>query len=345
VKLFTKDPLDAARDSKVNLTERLAVAAESVKERLKTARRLAVDGADDKALDVAEAEVRAAQDRVGTLTVAILEVENNIADLVAEKARLEDEKIRAATVLELEAIERDFTRAADDTVSSAKQLSDVATRMGTFLPDAVGLSIFAGSAASEIPANAAMLKTILRGYISGVVSGGGRATLPQQPAPAAFSDPPKPALVKVCAIKKIAHTVDGAVRTSPPGSHVELLPEVASRALTLGAVCELSDPRAKHFESQRSPYVPEISNCVGLDAESRAAVSAAADPTGGVVQPIRRSAPPGIADASRPTLQQVAAMRTLPPGFTEIDRGPPVTLSTPAGNPTPGQPPEDNDDE
>src|SRR5450631_3105488 len=291
VKLFTKDPLDAARDSKTKLAERLAAAETAVIEKKATTKRLAVEGADDSVLDKAEAACRAAQDRVSTLTVAILEVENNIADLVAEKFKQEDEKIRAATVLELEVIERDFTRAADDTVSSAKRLSEVATRMATFIPDAAGLSIFAASVASETPANVVMLKTLLRGHVSTVLSGHGRATIPQPAAPAVLlAPPPLPALVEVISVKNVAWTVEGLTKTSHAGYKITLAPAIASNAIKIGACVEPSDPRAKFHSSQRKVTTPLLINCVPLDDAARRAV-AVAEPRG-VVEPIRRSAPP-----------------------------------------------------
>lgn len=339
MKLFTKDPLDAARDSLVKLTERRAIAESVVIEKKESTKRLAVDGADDAVLDKAEAAVRAASDRVDTLTVAIREVENNISVLVAEQAAAADQKVRAATVVELEAIERDLTKAADDFVSAAKRLSDVATKMCTFMPDAIGLSIFAASAGSEVPPNAVMLKTLLKGHASAVISGHGRATLPQ-PAPAALPAPPKPKMVQVCSVKSIAWHDGNTVRTAHAGYKIDLLPDVAAAALKIGAVCQPSDPMAKHHGDQRKVTVPELINCVPLDDAARRAI-AAAEPRG-VVEPIRRSAPPGIADASRP-LYQVAAMRNLPPGFTVVDRGPSFTVTTPAGNAQPGQ--EGADDE
>ena len=336
MKLFTKeDPLDAARDSLVKLTDRLAVAAESVKERLKTARRLAVDGADDKALDVAEAAVRAARDRVDTLTVAVREVEKSIADLEAEKVRQEDEKIRAATVVELEAIERDLTKAADDFTYTAKQLSEIAGKISPFITDATGLAIFAASAASEIPPNVVMLKSLLKSHASGVISGHGRATLPQ---PASIPQPVQPPApkVEVVSIKNVAFHDGNVIRTVHPGHKLALIPAVATQALEIGACVEPTDPRAKHHELQRKPTVPELTNCIPLDSHAAAAI-AAADPRGNVVSPIRRSAPPGIVDAAMPLPQRVASRAALPPGFEPLDRGPAYTVRVPAGNPTPGQ--------
>jgi hypothetical protein len=334
VKLFTKDPLDAARDSLAKLTERLATAESVVIEKKESTKKLAVEGADDKALDVAEGAVRAARDRVDTLTVATREVENTISLLEAEQAAAADQKVRAATVVELEAIERDLTKAADDTVSSARRLSDVATRMGTFMPDAVGLSIFAASVASEVPPNVAMLKTLLKGHISGVISGHGRATLPQ-PAQPALPAPPKPVLVEVISIKNIAFHDGPTIRTVHPGYKVALSPETAAHALKIGACVEPQDPRAEHHVDQRKATTPLLENCVGLDEAARRAI-VSAEPRG-VVQPIRRSAPPGIADASRPTLQQ-AAMRSVDDHGNEFELTPgkAYTVSIPRENPQPG---------
>jgi hypothetical protein len=335
VKLFTKDPLDAARDSLVKLTERLATAGSVVIEKKESTKRLAVDGADDAALDKAEAAVRAASDRVGTLTVAILEVGNTISVLEAEQAAAADQKVRAATVVELEAIERNLTKAADDTVSSAKRLSEVATRMGTFMPDAVGLSIFAASAASEIPPNVVLLKSLLKGYISGVVSGGGRATLPQ-PAPAPSPTPPKPELVQLCTMKNVCWHDGNTIRTAHAGHKIFLLPAVAANAIKLGACVEPQDPRAKFHSDQRKVTTPLLENCVPLDSQAASAVSAATAEPRGVVQPIRRSPPPRVVDASRP-LQQ-AAMRSVDDhGNTfELTPGKPYTVSIPRENPQPG---------
>jgi hypothetical protein len=224
VKLFTKDPLDAARDSLVKLTERLAIAESVVIEKKESTKRLAVDGADDAALDKAEAAVRVARDRVETLTVAIREVETIISVLEAEQAAAADQKVRAATVVELEAIERDLTKAANDFVSAASRLSAVATKMGTFMADAVGLSIFAASAGSEVPPNVVMLKTLLKGHVSAVLSGHGRATLPQPAAQAALPAPP-PAPVQV---QPATRPRDVVMRSDPRDARP--LQHVAARA-------------------------------------------------------------------------------------------------------------------
>ena len=333
MKLFTKDPLDAARDSKTKLAERLAAAETAVIEKKATTKRLSVEGADDKSLDVAEAAVRVARDRVGTLTVAIREVENTISVLETEQAAAADQKVRAATVVELEAIERDLTKTADEFTHAAKKLSEIAGKISPFIVDAAGLAIFAASAGGEVPPNVAMLRSLLRSHASAVISGHGRATLPL-PAPAATPAPPPPALVEVVAVKNVAFLQGGVVKTSHPGYKLALLPEIAANALKIGACVEPSDSRAKHHADQRKVTTPLLENCVGLDEAARRAIEQRASSS---VVPIMRSPLPGVTDAMRPL--QHAAMRSFDShGNTfEVTVGKPYAVSTPAGNPAPGQ--------
>ena len=178
MKLFLKDPIAVARDSKTKLTERLAAAELAIIEKKEAAKRLAIDGAADDALDKAEAAIRAAVDRVGTLTVAIQEVERQIAALEREQAKAADDALRAKTVAELEVIGRDLAKAADDFDFASGQLADVAGRIGLFIPEGAGLSHFCQAAKFEVPPTIVLLKTVLQSYTSSIVAGGGPAALP-----------------------------------------------------------------------------------------------------------------------------------------------------------------------
>jgi hypothetical protein len=140
--------------------------------------------------------VRAARDRVDTLTAAIREVEKTIADLEAENVRLADEKQRAATVAEIETIGRDLKKAAADFDFASGRLASVAERMAACMPDAVGLSLFAVAAKSEVPPTVMLLQSVLKDLASQVIAGTARATLLTPPDPAA-PPLPKPELVKV----------------------------------------------------------------------------------------------------------------------------------------------------
>jgi len=64
------------------------------------------------------------------------------------------------------------------------------------MPDAVGLSLFAVAAKSEVPPTVMLLQSVLKDLASQVIAGTARATLLTPPAPAA-PPLPKPELVKV----------------------------------------------------------------------------------------------------------------------------------------------------
>jgi hypothetical protein len=290
----------AIRDA---LAADLAEAELAVTEKREAAEQLAMDGADVKTRRAATSDLVHAKEYVAVTSGSLTKIGEQIAALEREVAEAADKKMRGETAATITAMADDLAKASDKMAAAMAEVDQAATIVAGRFHEYKQFHGVMSSLKVELPLTITHTVNELRARAAAIIAGSGQAFLPL-PALAALPAPPKPALVKVCAVKKIAHTVDGVVKTSPPGARVELLPEVASRAMTLGAVCQLSDPRAKHFESQCSPYVPELANCVGLDATSRAAVSAAAAHHG-VVQPIRRSAPP-IVDASRP-LQQAAS--------------------------------------
>jgi hypothetical protein len=320
VNLFSKDPIASARDSKSKLVDRLAAAELAIIEKKEAVKKLAIDGADDAALDKAESAVRAAQDRIGTLTVAIREVENNISVLEAEQAKAADDALRAKTVAELEVIGKDLTKAAADFDDAAGQLAKIAERIGGFIPEGMGLSNFCQVAKIEVPPTVVMLKTLIQSHASSVVAGSGRATLPQLVSAApAWQPPPSPAMVTVVSIKNIAwENSPGFIRTVHPGYEVELSPSLSRHALSIGAVVQRDDPRAKFHVANRKPTVPILENCIGLDDASQVAIADAAEPRGGKVEPIRKS--PSIPQQTDPRL---------------VDRSPPRLATVARANPQP----------
>ena len=89
--------LDAARANRDKLAERLAVAEAAISERTSAAQRLARDGASDAELDTAETALRASRDRRDTLSVALVELNQQVAALEKERDDLADQKLRAET--------------------------------------------------------------------------------------------------------------------------------------------------------------------------------------------------------------------------------------------------------
>src|ERR1700738_894033 len=103
--------LDRVSTGRTKVAERLAAAQSAVAEHRMAAQRLARAGADDGALDVTEAQLRSAQDRVATLTAALDEIETQIATLQEALAQLADRKLRAETATQIERLAGDFWRA------------------------------------------------------------------------------------------------------------------------------------------------------------------------------------------------------------------------------------------
>src|SRR3981081_2999047 len=106
--LFPKSPektLERERDAaKINvdrLAARAVDAEKAVAARRSEAQQLAFDNADDGVLGTAEAALRGALDRQGTISAASVEAGKLLALLELKIAELLDKKVRATTAAEL----------------------------------------------------------------------------------------------------------------------------------------------------------------------------------------------------------------------------------------------------
>jgi hypothetical protein len=123
------------------------------------AQALARSGADDSALDKAETALRAAQDRVGTLTSALAQMTAELAILKAEQAAVIDNAQRADTVAKIENDALGLADAAALFDKGARAFADMADHIAIYIPDAIGLSVFCSSARSETPPALTLLGT------------------------------------------------------------------------------------------------------------------------------------------------------------------------------------------
>jgi hypothetical protein len=184
--LFQKNPeakiacdLKAACAKCDNLAERLKTAEAAVVERRNAAHQLARDGVDDNALDTAEAALRAAQDRVTTLTAALADVRKDVAGLEAEAAAHADQKQRAATAAEIEKITADLEQTGEAFGQAAIHLAAAARRANLAVADALPLIGYAEGAAGEVPPTVSMVAEVLRHRAVLTISGSAPATLPR----------------------------------------------------------------------------------------------------------------------------------------------------------------------
>jgi hypothetical protein len=340
MKLFKTD-IEKQRDRRDALTADLARAEQAIVEKREAADLLVAEGADAKARKQAVDDIVHAKEDHAVLSGSLARVNQQIATLEREIAEAADRKMRGETAAIIVKMAEDLAIASEKMASAMAEVGEAAAVIaGRFQEHGQFLAVMK-SLHVELPLTVNQTVVELRARAAAVVAGHGSGVLPQLPQPVQ-QPAPKPDMVSLCSVKNVCwQTVDGSIKTAHAGYRIDLLPAVAAAALKHGDCVRLDDPRAKYHSDQRKVTVPEIHNCTPLDDAARRAI-ASAEPRG-VVEPIRRSAPPGIADASRPLQQAASRALPLPPGFEPLDRGPSYTLKTPAGNPSPGQ--EGNDDE
>jgi hypothetical protein len=351
--LFKADPeksllkdLEKRRGIRDSLAADLAEAELAVVERREAAEQLAMDGGDVKARRAATSDLVHAKEYVAVTSGSLTKIGEQIAILEREIAEVTDKKVRAETAATIVSMAEDLAKAGVNLAAAMAELEQKsAVIAGRFQEHGQFLAVMK-SLHVELPLTVTQTVIELRSRAAAVIAGHGQAFLPLLAQPALPT--PKPDMVSLCSIKNVAfhdgnplRTAHPGIRTAHPGYKIELLPEVAANALKIDACCRLDDPRAEYHSSQRKVTTPLIENCVALDSQAAVAIAAASR---GSVVPIMRSGPPGVVDA-RPTLQQVAAMRDLPPGFTEIDRGPPGVAIVQRSNPQLGPQDGGNDDE
>jgi hypothetical protein len=110
--LFQKSPekqiarsLDDERKNRDNLLRNIDAAEKAVAEHHSTAKRLARDGGH-AGLEVEEAKLRRARDRLALLTESLADADNEIADLEGRQAAIADQKLRRenAAIVEIDAV-------------------------------------------------------------------------------------------------------------------------------------------------------------------------------------------------------------------------------------------------
>jgi hypothetical protein len=346
--LFKADPektlqrdLEKRRGIRDALAADLAEAELAVVEKRSAAEQLAMDGGDVKVRRAATSDLVHAKEYVAVTSGSLTKIGEQIAALEREIADVADRKMRGETAVVITKLADDLAIASEKLTSAMAEVDQAAAVIAGRFQEHGQFKTVMANLKAELPLLIMQTVTDLRARAAAVIAGHGSGVLPQLPQPAQWPAP-KPDMVSLCSVKNVCwQTVDGTIRTSHPGYKIDLLPAVAAHALKIDACCRLDDPRAKYHADQRKVTTPILENCVPLDDAAKAAVAVAA--SRGSVVPIMRSGPPGVADA-RPTFQQVAAMRDLPPGFTEVDRGPPGVAIVQRSNPQPG-PQDGGDDE
>jgi hypothetical protein len=299
--------IDAAKSNRDRLTAKLAETEGVIAERRRAAKALALSGANDPELDKAELAIRSAQDRAANYSDALAEVSQDLAALEQTQIENSDRKLRTETASEIAAMATNLENAAAKFDTAVAALSDVAGRAALFIPDALGLEAFAVSSRQQVPPAVELVAAVMRNHAAAVLSGSAAATL--RKAEPVTAPPPKIPLTRVFLLRHVAWTdVDGNLQNSPAFFDRDLPPELAERAINMGAATILSDPRRRELNGTRPLREPPLASCVRLDADASAANEQTSQPEARIMH--------SVVDAT----------------FERIDRGGPYLLKTSAPN-------------
>jgi len=241
--------LDTARASRDKLAERLKAAELAISEQRAEAQRLARSGADDGALDVAEAGLRGAQDRQTTLTAALAETKAQVAALERARDDLADKKLRSETAVTIEKLALEVAETAAAFDAGAAKLAECTGRAAAIIIDAKGLEIFAKNARVEVSAAVAMISALLRSNASGVLGGSTPAGLPKPEVPLLpKSRPARAPTQSIYALENLKCLgVDGNMQTVAKYTLASLPIPLAEKAIALGKADASGTDRARRL--------------------------------------------------------------------------------------------------
>jgi hypothetical protein len=303
MQLFSKNPakaLEAARANHAKLTQRLTEAQSMVDARRSAAKDLARNGAADSELDKAEAQLRAAVDRVDTLTAALAETAAEIKVHEADEAAAADKAQRESIATEVEQDAVTLAKAARQYLDGAAALAKITAKVSSYVPEFAGLNVVCNAAVIETPPLLEFGGLFMASYAEGKRSGAfPTATPAPQPAPMAL----------VLSTKSIAwRDIDGTLRTEPRLSAVTLPIATADRAVKIGAAVRPGHDLWK--QNGLGPIAkPKLSECVDLDNPDLPINAAPLQPatvkppTGKVVPLQQQPLPPDVHSAfEKPTI-------------------------------------------
>jgi hypothetical protein len=258
IKTVTKDR-DNAKANVDRLATKLAAAEQAVTARRSEAQQLALDGADDAALDKAEAALHGALDRQSTIDAASAEATKLVALLESRLAEMHDRETRAKTAAEVEAIAVDFDSVATSFDTTITELAGVAERAKRYCLDASGLVTFAAVAKTQVADAVAMVAAMLHAHAASLTA-----------APVVAPEP----YVKLFCLKPVRWMADGRQNLARRFTDIDLPPGLAALALRSGACCRLDDPRRKANFGADTVGHPDLKSCFDLsgpDQPERAA--------------------------------------------------------------------------
>ena len=245
-------------------------------------------------VDTAASALQGFADAITTLSAQVAEAERVLAD---EQQRVERKAASESLALDVATIEAQILPWLSATRGLAGNMEKLAGLRFGFEAGSIGR--YLSNAAGEVEIAAAVALPDLHRYVSEIAAG--REAIPRAPQPVPVVLQPPPPKTETLFFLRAAkyRDGDGNSRLISKNTDAALPPEVAARALKLGAGVPLSDPRRKKFGTQ-SQALPDESWCLDLDQNPADATSAA--------EPVMRSV------------------------FTKLDRGPAYLIRAPRGH-------------
>jgi hypothetical protein len=280
---------DAAKANRDRLAATLHEADANVIATKSAVQRAALAG-DDGTLDAAEAAEAASLRRHGTIAVARAKAEEVLALLEGQVATMLDAKVRAATAASIEAIADEIEKSGESFAIGAAALAEAAKHAALVTSDAAGLANFASNVMVELPPSIVMTAQMLRSQAAAVLSGAAPAAPAATPTPEAVVKPVAlvpPVTSRVFSTKQVTWSTPDGMRFAPKYVVLDLPPDVAARALKLGACSAVPGEVWRAYKGTHVPF-SRLADIVSLDEPDEAAK--AADTAKPLAEPVVHSA-------------------------------------------------------
>jgi hypothetical protein len=219
-----EDKLKATIADRDKIAERLREFQARATDRRDAARSLVRDGGDDAKLAIVESEMRAAEDRVDTLTGGLADIENDVGELKREIAQVIELRCRQETAAAVNAVADRWASVGAAFEAAVGQLADLARESATIVPDARPLKVFLEAVKQQVRPETGLVTNVLRDHAKAVLAGTAPASLPKPEA-----DPSQ--------LKVVEPTPPHGVNTADPvlaAANFQALGRGPSRTLQVG---------------------------------------------------------------------------------------------------------------
>jgi hypothetical protein len=259
-----RQPLDARQSQRAALAVRLTEAESAVAEAQLAATEIALEGGNDKALDQAEANIRARQARIITLNEAIAALDAEIEAQAAKEVAEADAKQRAATARVIHKLAAEIEDSLPDIIASLRR-GHAAIDAGRFVFGEIGLFKLLDELESSLPTSFAILASEMRGRAEETIAGHAPAALPV-PEVVIPPLPPIPR-TRVFALQnlKFRDPETNQARLIERFDIVELPNSLVDLAISKNLVIDPESDRARELIKQRRGAPPLQERCHDLD--------------------------------------------------------------------------------